>query len=105
MALAQITTLGDVNKEHRSGLVNAVHAALKVPIDDPTVWLRSTPTEQIVVAARQGVGAIVVEITMFGGRTRQTIARLHASVSDHITSLGITAHKILCVVMESPPRN
>lgn len=57
------------------------------------------------MAARHGSEAVLVEITMFSGRSTETVAELHLQVADELAGLGIEPHRILCVIHESPPRN
>ena len=106
MALASVTTFLQERRDVARALVEAVHAALvevlQVPPDDPTVWARMIPGEDSIVAGRHGCDAVVVEITMFSGRTDQTVARLHRQVCDRVASVGIDP---LCVINESPARN
>jgi phenylpyruvate tautomerase PptA (4-oxalocrotonate tautomerase family) len=109
MALAQITTFRPDPDGRSAELVRAVRdalvGALLVPANDPTVWHRLIPRGQSIVAERHGPDAVVVEITMFSGRTPDTIAKLHASVAARLTELGIEPQTVLCVIRESPPLN
>jgi hypothetical protein len=77
--------------------------ALRVPEDDPTVWHRSVELDDSIVAARLGSNAVVVKITMFGGRTTTTVARLHFEVAEQLVAIGVERSAILVVIVESTP--
>jgi hypothetical protein len=80
MALAQVTTFGEGQVVSALDLIAAVREALvdalQVPADDPTVWYRPVPAGYAAVSAHHGPDAVLVEVTMFAGRSSETIAPL-----------------------------
>lgn len=108
MALGEILTFGSGPATPGPDLVRAVHSALvealKVPNDDPTVWHANLDEHSSIVANRHGADAVLVRVTMFQGRTDETVRRLHEVLADQMESVGVPRASVLVVIVESPPQ-
>jgi hypothetical protein len=113
MALAQITVLRRPTRKQfkmREGVLNSVHEALvevlQVPADDPKVWLTLPPHLDVSVhPASQNPPALLVQVTLFSGRSAQTKERLHRTIAQNLEAVGVPANEVAVVMIESPREN
>ena len=105
VALAEIVTFARPVAEPAL-LVDAVHraitTALRVPDNDPTVWHRSVAPGDAKVAARLGQDAVLVRVTLFEGRSQQTLSGLHSEIAYNLGEAGIERSAVLVVAAELP---
>jgi phenylpyruvate tautomerase PptA (4-oxalocrotonate tautomerase family) len=112
MALARIEVVKGRSSEEKRRLLDAVHealiAALKVPRGDPALRIVEhdpacfeLPTAPHPVSDRY----VLVEITMFSGRSIDAKRELYAQIVHRLGDIGVPATDITIVVLESPREN
>ena len=106
MPLVKINVVKGLSRERKTRISEEIHAALvesiRIPQTDfnhrifefdPADWhLSAGKTEKFVL----------VEVTMFPGRSREAKRRLFKGVTDRLGALGIAASDVM-VVLEEPP--
>jgi phenylpyruvate tautomerase PptA (4-oxalocrotonate tautomerase family) len=106
MALARLVVFDDREVDVVAA-VEAVHTALvdtlRVPSDDPTVWASVVPPEHAIVGSRPETQVVLVDITLFSGRTDATKRRLHETVATALRAIGVSGDSIVCVLRERDP--
>src|SRR5262252_2554245 len=106
MALAHVHVFRELSHERAAQLARAVTAALvaalRVPANDPTVWIDAHSTATSVVAGRHSVGLVHVRVTMFAGRTDEMKCDLHRLICAELVAIGVAARDVLVVVDELP---
>ncbi len=53
----------------------------------------------------KGVSYLVVEITLFSGRSMDAKRRLYAALAEELGALGVPAHDIKTILIEVDPAN
>jgi phenylpyruvate tautomerase PptA (4-oxalocrotonate tautomerase family) len=95
--------------ERRLELIEAVQRALldalKLPSDDRSVRLFEYDDVAIITPPGKGSSYMVVEVTLFSGRTDDAKRRLYAGLAREFSSLGIPASDIKTILVEVPASN
>ena len=81
-------------------------AAFKIPESDYIHRIhRSGGNEEFVLSPSKSVKTVVVEMTIFPGRSREAKAKLYKEVADRLAPFGIAPHEILIALHELPMEN
>ena len=87
-------------------LLDAVHSALvealKVPDEDRTQRLHELPPKDFEVPPGKTEGFVLVEVTMFSGRSLEAKRNLYRAVVRNLGGLGVGSGDV-CVVLHEPP--
>lgn len=106
MALAQVFVFRSLEPGDSDRMLRAVHGALvevlRVPTDDPTVWLSEEPAACLHQPNRHGPGTTVVQVTMFAGRSLETKHRLHRELAARLEAAGVPRDDVVAVLVEAP---
>jgi phenylpyruvate tautomerase PptA (4-oxalocrotonate tautomerase family) len=111
MALARIEILEGRPREEKSGMVEAVRAALagalRAPAEDPLVRLSEYPREQFSLPYpdRHSDRYTLVEVTMFKGRSLDTKRRLYDAIVSGLGAFDVPAEDVLIVLHEPAMEN
>lgn len=105
MPLAKIEVRGAFSIEVRDGLIEAVYEAqreaLRVPVDDRHIRYLEYPAERFSVAD-PGASTVLVEITIFPGRSADAKRSLFASIARRFAALGVSPDDLIVVLHEPP---
>jgi len=108
MALAGIHILEGRTVDEKHAMVIAVRRALsealRAPDEDPMVRLAEYPEEQYTIPypARHSDRFVLVEITMFAGRSVETKRRLYDALVRRLGTAGVPPDDVLIVLHEPP---
>lgn len=96
--------------EQARGISEAIHDALmeafKIPDHDYIHRIqRSTGSEGLILSATKSVKTVVVEMTIFPGRSREAKAALYQAIAERLSVFGIEPHEILVALHELPMEN
>lgn len=110
MPIVHITLTDTWTPQQARGISDAVHDALMVAFKIPESDYihrthRSCGGEEFVLSPTKSVKTVVIEMTIFPGRSRETKARLYKEISDRLAHLGIAAHEIVIALHELPMEN
>jgi phenylpyruvate tautomerase PptA (4-oxalocrotonate tautomerase family) len=111
MALARIEILEGRTSEEKRSLLEAVRGALsealQAPRDDPTVRLAEYPREHFLPPhpALHTDRYMLVEVTMFAGRSMDRKRRLYGAIVERLAALGVPSNDVLIVLHEPPMEN
>jgi phenylpyruvate tautomerase PptA (4-oxalocrotonate tautomerase family) len=111
MALARIDILEGRRAEETRAIVDAVRAALSealhAPDDDPAVRLAEYPREKFSLPYpdRHSDRYMLVEVTMFAGRSMDTKRRLYGAIVDRLGRLDVPANDVVIVLHEPAMEN
>lgn len=96
--------------EQARGISDAVHealvAAFKIPDHDYIHRVhRSTPDDELVLSPTKSVKTVVVEMSIFPGRSREAKAALYREIAARLAVFGIEPRDILVALHELPLEN
>ncbi|WP_407528265.1 tautomerase family protein [Methylobacterium oryzisoli] len=95
--------------ERRRDLIEAVQAALidgfLIPERDRCVRLLEFEPGAFIVPPDRGTSYMVVEVTLFSGRSLDAKRRFYRSVVERTGRLGVPASDIKIILLEVPPEN
>lgn len=106
MPLVRLEVCEGRSPQEKKELLDAVHSALvealKVPEEDRTQRLHELPPEDFEVPPSKTEGFILVEVTMFPGRSFEAKKNLYHAVVRNLAGLGVGSNDV-CVVLHEPP--
>jgi phenylpyruvate tautomerase PptA (4-oxalocrotonate tautomerase family) len=106
MPLVKISLVKGPSRERKTKISEEIHAALvesiKIPQTDFNHRIFEFDPADIHVSAGKTDKFVLVEITMFPGRSKEAKRRLFKGVTDRLGALGIPASDVL-IVLEEPP--
>lgn len=109
MALASIEVLAGRGLDERRRLLRAVRqalvAALRVPVDDPTVRLMAHASDNFMIPERHSARYVLVTVTMFRGRTPETKRVLYEELVAELAKVDVPAGDVQVVLHEPPMEN
>lgn len=111
MALARVEVLAGRSASEKRQLVDAVRAALstalQAPADDPVVRLTEYQEGEFSVPYpdRHSDRYLLIEVTMFAGRSMAAKRRLYQEVIGRLSTLGVRPLDVLIVLQEQPMEN
>jgi phenylpyruvate tautomerase PptA (4-oxalocrotonate tautomerase family) len=107
--LAKIETRKPWSAPQRNQIMEAVHSAmrhaLKIPERDRTIRFIEHQAENFQVPLDKSENYILVEITMFSGRSLEAKKSLYRSIVDNLGALGIQPLDVFIVLHEIPLEN
>ncbi len=83
----------------------ALHEALKTPEWDRTLRLIEHPASHFAVPLDRGQRFMLVEITMFSGRSMAAKRALYQAIVRNLGALDVPPHDIKISLQEIPPEN
>jgi phenylpyruvate tautomerase PptA (4-oxalocrotonate tautomerase family) len=93
----------------RGELVEAVQRALQtgllIPDHDRCIRLTEYDDDAMIAPPGKGPSYLVIEVTLFSGRTIEAKRRLYAALVEELRPLGIPAGDIKTVLIEVDPVN
>jgi phenylpyruvate tautomerase PptA (4-oxalocrotonate tautomerase family) len=93
----------------KAGLLDAIHLAvveaLRIPDEDRTQILTEHPAEAFEIPPGRSNRFILVEITLFAGRSLDAKRRLYRAVVTNLGRLGIPPSDVVIVLREEPLEN
>lgn len=109
MPLVRIEVRAGRWSSRRKALLDAVHTALvealQIPDDDRTQRLYELAPEDFEISPTRSDGFVLVEITMFPGRSRDAKRHLYQAIVRNLSALGVAGHDILIVLHEPAMEN
>jgi phenylpyruvate tautomerase PptA (4-oxalocrotonate tautomerase family) len=109
MPLVKIETRKSWNASHKKEIMEAVHlamrAALKIPENDRNIRFHEYHPEDFQVPPDNSENYILVEISMFTGRSLQAKKELYKGIVANLGKLGIPASDVFIVLHEVPLEN
>jgi len=109
MPLVKIETRKSWNVSQKRGIMEAIHAAmreaLKIPENDRDIRFHEYHPEDFQVSSDKTEKYILVEISMFTGRTLQAKKELYQNIVANLDKLGIPARDVFIVLHEIPLEN
>ncbi|GAA5124168.1 tautomerase family protein [Haloechinothrix salitolerans] len=109
MALATIELLTGRGIYDKRGILEAVRralvGALQVSEDVPTVRLVEHSPENVIIPPQHSERYVIVEVTMFKGRTDRTKRRLYKYLVAELGAFDIPASDVRIVIHEPPMEN
>jgi phenylpyruvate tautomerase PptA (4-oxalocrotonate tautomerase family) len=110
MPIVHITLTDTWTPEQARGISDAVHdalmAAFKIPESDYIHRIhRSGSNGELVLSSSKSVKTVVIEMTIFPGRSREAKANLYKEISDRLALFGIAPHEILVALHELAMEN
>ena len=109
MPLVKIETRKTWNASQKRGIMEAIHSAmreaLKIPEKDRDIRFHEYRPEDFQVSPEKTEKYILVEISMFAGRSLQAKKALYQGIVANLGQLGILASDIFVVLHEVPLEN
>ncbi|HEX9889878.1 MAG TPA: tautomerase family protein [Nitriliruptorales bacterium] len=106
MAVLELRVLGGLEDQERAQLLTDVHRSLvevlRVPDDDPTVLITDIDPDSAIAPGGRSSYALAT-VTMFSGRSRETIARLIERLQGAVGgATRLAPDDVTVVVLQSP---
>ena len=109
MPLVKIETRKSWSASQKYEIMEAVHSAmreaLKIPENDRDIRYLGYQPEDYQVSPDKTQNYILVEITMFAGRSFQAKKKLYQEIVTNLGKLGILAGDVFIVIHEVPLEN
>jgi phenylpyruvate tautomerase PptA (4-oxalocrotonate tautomerase family) len=110
MPIVHISLTDAWTAEQVHGISDAVHealvAAFKIPDHDYIHRVhRSTTNEMLILASSKSVKTVVIEMSIFPGRSREAKAALYREIGERLAVFGIEPRDILVALHELPLEN
>jgi phenylpyruvate tautomerase PptA (4-oxalocrotonate tautomerase family) len=110
MPIVHITLSDAWTPVQARGISDAVHASLmeafRIPGHDYIHRInRSGGNDGLVLSLTKSVKTVVIEMTIFPGRSREAKAALYKSIAERLSEFGIASHEILVALHELPMEN
>jgi len=109
MPLAKIETRKSWSTSQKKEIMEAIHSsmreALKIPENDRNIRFNEYHSEDFQVPPDKTENYILVEITMFAGRSLQAKKALYQEIVANLGKLGILADDVFIVLCEVPLEN
>ncbi len=109
MPLVKIETRKSWNKSQKKGIMEAIHSAmrkaLKIPKNDRDIRFHEYHPEDFQISPDKTEKYILIEISMFTGRTLQAKKELYQGIVANLGKLGILASDVFIVLHEVPLEN
>lgn len=110
MPIVHITLTDTWTPEQARGISDAIHGALmsafRIPDSDYIHRIhKSCGNEEFVLSASKSVKTVVIEMTIFPGRSREAKAALYREIADRLAGFDIAPHEILVALHELPMEN
>lgn len=106
MPLAKIETRKKWSLSHKRKIMEAVHSAmksaLKIPETDRNIRFHEYSVDDFQVPPAKTENYILVEISMFAGRSLQAKKDLYQCIVKNLNRLGIPADDVFIVLHEIP---
>jgi phenylpyruvate tautomerase PptA (4-oxalocrotonate tautomerase family) len=84
---------------------SALREALKIPVGDRTLRLIEHPPSHFAVPPGRGEKFILVEVTMFSGRSMSAKRTLYQAIVRNLAALDVPPSDIKITLLETPPDN
>ena len=109
MALVKIETRKSWSAFQKKEIMGAVHTALiealKVPENDPKIRFKEYLPDDFQVSPDTTENFILIEVSMFAGRSLQAKKELYQSIIKNLGKLGVIASDVIIVLNEIPLEN
>ena len=109
MPHAAIHKLRNAGPASRPDILAAVNAAfiqaLKVPVDPHPVRLSEYDRDAFLIPKDAGDGFMLIEATIFPGRSLATKQALYDAILDNLAGLGVERRDVRIVLVETPLEN
>jgi phenylpyruvate tautomerase PptA (4-oxalocrotonate tautomerase family) len=109
MPLVKIETRKPWSSTQKKEIIEAVHSALrealKIPADDRNIRFHTYAPEDFEVPTGRSENYILVEVTLFIGRTFPAKKALYQGIVANLGQLGIAASDVFIILHEVPLEN
>ena len=109
MPLVRIEVRAGRSPSAKKALLDAVHAALvealQIPGDDRTQRLHELSSEDFEMPKSRSSAFVLVEVTMFPGRSREAKRHLYRAIVRNLNVLGVASQDVLIVLLEPAMEN
>ncbi len=109
MPLVKIETRKSWRTSQKTQIMEAIHRAmreaLKIPEDDRDIRFHEYHPDDFQVSPEKSENYILVEISMFSGRSLQAKKELYTAIVANLGKLGIAAGDVFIVLHEIPLEN
>ncbi|MGE5416182.1 MAG: tautomerase family protein [Acidobacteriota bacterium] len=110
MPLVKVEVRAGQTTEHKNAILDGVHQALvqaiKIPEWDRNQRLYELDSEHYEIPPNKSGNAVIIEITMFKGRSKEAKRELYRAIVANLASNpGIQGNDIMIVVHEPPLEN
>lgn len=109
MPLVKIETRKPWSAAQKKEIIEAVHSALrdaiKIPADDRNIRFHSYAPEDFEVPHGKSENYVLVEVTLFTGRTLPAKKALYQGIVANLGQLGIAAADVFIILYEVPLEN
>ncbi len=109
MPLVKIETRKSWNESQKKGIMDAIHLAmqkaLKIPEDDRDIRFHEYHPVDFQVSPEKTENYILVEISMFTGRSFRAKKELYQGIVGNLGKVGIIASDVFIVLHEVPLEN
>jgi len=109
MPLVKIETRKSWNESQRKWIMEAIHSAmreaLKIPENDRDIRFQEYHPEDFQISPDKTEKYILIEISMFTGRTLKAKKDLYQGIVTNLGKLGILANDVFIVLHEVPLEN
>ncbi|MCX8997033.1 tautomerase family protein [Rhizobiaceae bacterium BDR2-2] len=97
--------IGDRRLDIIEAVQRALLAGLKIPEHDRCIRLAEYDADAMIVPPGKGPSYLVIEITLFSGRSLDAKRRLYAALAEELSAFGVPASDIKTVLVETAPEN
>lgn len=97
--------IGDRRRDVIEAVQQALLEGLKIPEWDRCVRLTEYDHDSFIVPSGKGSSYMLVEVTLFSGRSLEAKRRLYRSLIDELGLLGVPATDIKITLIEVSPEN
>lgn len=109
MPLVKIEARKSWSASKRKEIIEAVHSALRdalrIPAEDRNIRFQSYAPEDFEVPPGKSENYLLVEVTLFSGRSPQGKRELYQGIVNNLGQLGIAAADVFIVLHEVPLEN
>ncbi|MBJ6985946.1 tautomerase family protein [Devosia sp. MC521] len=97
--------LGERRREFLEAVQRALITGILIPENDRCVRLVEIDDEAFITGKEKGPGYVVIEISLFTGRSIEAKRRLYAALVAELAPFGVAAHDVKVILHEVPREN
>ena len=95
--------------EQARGISDAIHLALvdafRIPDHDYHHLVHRCDPGEFILSDSKSVNTVLIEMSIFAGRSPEAKAKLYRGISDRLAVFGIAPESVLVVLQEQPMEN
>lgn len=97
--------IGDRHEALIAAIQTAVVEGIRIPLQDRDIRILEFPAHAFAPPASKGPSYIIIEISMFTGRSVEAKRRLYAALVRELAAFGVPAGDVKVVVHDVPREN